>query len=131
MRRRCVTLINEKRDFAFGKKNSCWDWAKKRRLKVSENDVQILKTEFQGLEKRLIEWFDRVDKDIAEVKDRLKAIEKELHGPGNGKPGISIRLDRLEKAKHAALWIIRALTTALVIGLITHYFSLIEKLISK
>ena len=41
----------------------------------------------------------------------------------------NVRLDRLEKAKHAALWIIGALATALVAGLIAHYFSLTEKLV--
>ena len=36
----------------------------------------------QGLEKRLIERFDRVDKDIAEVKSKLDKIDDDIRGNG-------------------------------------------------
>ena len=98
---------------------------------MNESEVQVLRAEFQGFEKRVFERFDRVDKDFAEVKERLKAIENELHGSGNGKTGVVIRLDRLEKAKRAVFWVIGFLATAFLAGLIAHYFSLIEKLIGQ
>lgn len=75
--------------------------------------------------------FDNVEKDIHSIKKDLKKIKEEIHALGNGKPGIAYRVDRLEKLKNWALWIIGALATALVAGLIAHYFSLIEKLIGK
>ena len=98
---------------------------------MNESEVQVLRAEFQGFEKRVFERFDRVDEDFAEVKGRLKAIENELHGSGNGKTGVVIRLDRLEKAKSVAFWVICLFASALLAGGIAHYFSLIEQLIGK
>ena len=70
--------------------------------------------------------FDAVKEDLTEVKDRLKAIEKEIHSSGNGKPGISIRLDRLENLRKWLAWVI-PLLTALLVVFFNHYFSLLEK----
>lgn len=96
---------------------------------MSESEVQVLRSEFQGLEKRLIERLDRVDQDIAEVKGKLDKIDDDIRG--NGRVGINVRLDRLEKVKHTALWISGALATAFPSGLFAHHFSLIEKWIDK
>ena len=94
---------------------------------MNESEVQVLRAEFQGFEKRLIERFDRVDKDFAEVKERLKAIENELHGSGNGKTGVVIRLDRLEKLKNWVLIVAAIVATALLGGFFAHYFELLGK----
>ena len=66
--------------------------------------------------------FSKIHKDLKEINKILQ---------GNGKASMEVRMDRLEKLKNWALWIIGALATALVAGLIAHYFSLIEKLIGK
>ena len=94
---------------------------------MNESEVQVLRAEFQGFEKRVFERFDRVDKDFAEVKERLKAIENELHGSGNGKTGVIIRLDRLEKLKNWVLIVEAIVATALLGGFFAHYFELLGK----
>ena len=93
---------------------------------MSESEVQTLRTELQGLEKRLTERFDNVEKDLDEVKKRLKAIEKEIHSYGNGKLGISIRPDRLENLRKLLAWAI-PLLTALLIVFVGYYITLLEK----
>lgn len=40
---------------------------------MSESEVQVLRNEFQGLEKLLTERFDNIKKDFSDVKDRLKS----------------------------------------------------------
>lgn len=75
---------------------------------------------------RIDERFDNIKEDFAEVNKRLDAIEKELHGTGNGKPGISIRLDHLESLRKWLAWVI-PLLTALLVVFFNHYFSLLEK----
>ena len=54
---------------------------------MSESEVQVLRADFQGLEKRLAERFDR---EIGDVKKRLDKIEDDIGGLGNGKTGIGI-----------------------------------------
>ena len=94
---------------------------------MSESEVQVLRADFQGLEKRLAERFDR---EIGDVKKRLDKIEDDIGGLGNGKTGIEIRLDRLEKAqegakeskKNWASWII-PLAAALLGSLLGPFFA--------
>ena len=66
---------------------------------MSGSEVQTLRTEFQGLEKRLT---DRFDREIGDVKKRLDKIEDDIGGLGNGKTGIGVRLDRLENSQKSA-----------------------------
>ena len=73
--------------------------------------------------------FQRIKTRLDKIEVGLKKIDADIRG--NGRVGINVQLDRLEKAKHAALWIGGALATALLAGLIAHYFSLIEKWIGK
>lgn len=95
--------------------------------------------------------FRFIKEDLVDVKSRLENIEKELHGPGNGKPGISIRLDRLENSQKSAeeskknrasigirvdrseniknwfLALAAIVATASLGAFLTHYFSLLGK----
>ena len=100
--------------------------------RISESDIQKLRTEFQGLEKRLT---DRFDREMDDVKKRLDKIEDDIGSLSNGKPGIGVRLDRLENSqeskKNLVFWIIIPLPTVLLgsfLGaFLGHYFSLLEK----
>ena len=93
---------------------------------MSESEVNVLKVFLEERFARFDERFDNIKEDFDKVNRRLDAIEKELHGTGNGKPGISIRLDRLENFRKWIAWAI-PLLTALLIVFFNHYFSLLGK----
>ena len=94
---------------------------------MNEREIETI----EGLKVLIIERFDRIDKEFDDVKDRLGKIEEDVRGFGNGKPGIGVRLDRLEKAKVWIIGIIALVAASFLSGLIAHYFSLIEKLIGQ
>lgn len=41
----------------------------------------------------------RISESLADIRDRLTAIERHLNGNGDDHPGIKIRLDRLEQIR--------------------------------
>ena len=71
---------------------------------MSESVVNVLKIFLEERFARVDERFDNIKEDFAKVNKRLDAIERELHGAGNGKPGVSIRLDRLESLRKWLAW---------------------------
>lgn len=64
---------------------------------MSGSDFQIMKIEFQGVEKRLTDRFDRVDKDIADVKGKLDKIDDDIRE--NGRVGIIRSIGSFGKGK--------------------------------
>lgn len=68
--------------------------------------------------------YDRVCKDeFASIRAKLDRIDQAIRG--NGKPGIQLRLDRLEAAegvRSRLLWIIAASTVTLTIGAMCKLF---------
>ena len=93
---------------------------------MSESEVNVLKVFLEERFARFDERFDNIKEGFAKVNKRLDAIEKELHGTGNEKPVLSIRLDRLENLRKWVAWAI-PLLTALLVVFFNHYFSLLEK----
>ena len=74
---------------------------------MSDSEVQVLRTEFQGLEKRLTERFDQTEKhfdfqfkqiikQLKEMNSRSKDLDALLRGK-NGNPGMNGRLNHAEK----------------------------------
>ena len=93
---------------------------------MSDQEIKTL----EGLKVLIIKRCDGLEKDIGEVKVRLEKIETKLHVTGNGSPGISTRLDRLENAqkiakenkKNWASWII-PLVTVLIGSFLGAFFA--------
>ena len=71
--------------------------------------------------------FEHVDYRLNKIEDRLDTIEKDILGLGNGKPGIGLRLDRLEKLKNWVLIVAAIVVTALLGGFFAHYFESLGK----
>lgn len=62
---------------------------------MNEKDMTV-----RELKVSIDEQFKHVDFRLVKIESRLDTIEKDILGLGNGKPGIGVRLDRLEKAKN-------------------------------
>ena len=106
---------------------------------MSEPDMEIMTTNelkifVSGKIDALESHLNRMESDLKirldKIDETLKGIDEDIRGNG-GKVGINVRLDRLEKAKSVAFWVICLFASALLAGGIAHYFSLIEKLIGK
>ena len=101
---------------------------------MSESEVRGLRTEFQGLEKRLNERFEQsekqrdkrfneieshidekfkqIEKQLAKMDSRWEKIDESLRG--NGKTGINGRLYSLETLKPFFTWAIGITATGFV-----------------
>lgn len=105
---------------------------------MSEGEVQVLRAEFQGLQKRLIDRFDQTEKHRADLFDQtekhvdekfeqilnqLKETDQLLRGK-NGNPGMNGRLNHLEKMQKIFLGVF----LAGLAGFVVHYFGLIDRL---
>lgn len=112
---------------------------------MSEGEVQVLRSEFQGLEKRLIERFDQTEKhradlfkqtekhfdfqfnqivkQLEEMNSRSKDLDELLRGK-NGNPGMNGRLNHLEKMQKIFLGVF----LTILAGFVVHYFGLIDQL---
>ena len=101
---------------------------------MSEPDIEILTpNEFRifvtGKLDALEAHLNRMESDL---KTRLDKIDENLKGldediRGNGKDGIIVRLDRLEKWKNGVLIVVSIVITALLGGFFAHYFELLGK----
>ena len=78
---------------------------------MSESEVQTLMAEFSGLEKLLTERFDNIEKDFADVKDRLKRAK--------------------ESKKKLVVWIIILLLTILLSSFLGAFFAPYFSLLGK
>lgn len=114
---------------------------------MSDSEVQVLRSEFQGLEKRLTERFDmsekhredlfkqtekhfdsqfaQIIKQLEEMNSRSKDLDDLLRGK-NGNPGMNGRLNHAEKMQKIFLGVF----LAGLAGFVVHYLGLIEKLMN-
>ena len=98
---------------------------------VTPNEIRISITEkLNSLEAHLNRMESEMNTRFDKIDRTLKGLDEDIRGNG-GKIGINVRLDRLEKAKSVAFWVICLFASALLAGGIAHYFSLIEQLIGK
>ena len=84
-----------------------------------------LKTRIDGLEAVIEERFKQSERHMDKLELGLSELDKFLRG--NGKAGVNVRLDRLEKAKNWFLIMAAIVITALLGALFSHYFELLEK----
>ena len=114
---------------------------------MNEPEAQKLRTEFQGVEKRLDgletrlnerldqsekqrdERFDKIEARLASIDESLKKLDEDIRG--NGKDGLNVRIARLETIKNWVVWIIPLtivpLITAVLGAFVAHYFELLGK----
>ena len=90
-----------------------------------KTEVGKLETRIDGLETVIEERFKQSEKHMDKLEFGLSELDKFLRG--NGKPGVNVRLDRLEKAKNWFLIMAAIVITALLGALFSHYFQLLEK----
>lgn len=69
---------------------------------MSENTIE-------GLKLLIDEWFKQIDKHLEKMDSRLKTMEEFLRD--NGKPGINVRINRLEKFRNL-LWAVFVIVLA-------------------
>ena len=89
---------------------------------MNESDMTV-----RELKVSIDKQFEHVDYRLNKIEDRLDTIEKDILGFGNGKPGIGLRLDRLEKLKNWVLIVSSIVIAALLGGFFAHYFELLGK----
>ena len=99
------------------------------RIGQVETRIGKLETRIDGLETVIEERFKQSERHMDKLELGLSELDKFLRG--NGKAGVNVRLDRLEKAKVWIIGIIALVAASFLSGLIAHYFSLIEKLIGQ
>ena len=90
-----------------------------------ETEVGKLETRIDGLETVIEERFKQSEKHMDKLEIGLSELDKFLRG--NGKAGVNVRLDRLEKAKNWFLIMAAIVITALLGAFFAHYFELLEK----
>ena len=90
-----------------------------------ETEVGKLDTRIDGLETVIEERFKQSEKHMDKLELGLSELDKFLRG--NGKAGVNVRLDRLEKAKNWFLIVAAIVITALLGAFFAHYFELLEK----
>ena len=87
---------------------------------MSDNEVQVLQTEFQGLEKSLKDLFKQTEKHVdgkfEQILNQLKETDELLRGNA-GNPGMNGRLNHVEKMQKIFLAVF-----------VAHYFGLIDQL---
>lgn len=90
-----------------------------------ETEVGKLETRIDSLETVIEERFKQSEKHMDKLELGLSELDKFLRG--NGKAGVNVRLDRLEKAKNWFLIMAAIVITALLGAFFAHYFELLEK----
>ena len=83
-----------------------------------EGKIGNLENHLNRMESEMNTRFDKID-------ETLKGIDEDIRG--NGKVGINVRLDRLEKLKNWVLIVSSIGITALLGGFFAHYFELLGK----
>lgn len=87
--------------------------------------IDQLETRIDSLETVIEERFKQSEKHMDKLEIGLSELDKFLRG--NGKAGVNVRLDRLEKAKNWFLIMAAIVITALLGAFFAHYFELLEK----
>ena len=90
-----------------------------------KTEVGKLDTRIDGLETVIEERFKQSERHMDKLGLGLSELDKFLRG--NGKAGVNVRLDRLEKAKNWFLIMAAIVITALLGAFFAHYFELLEK----
>ena len=68
---------------------------------------------------------DALREDVKELKDAVTALDHQIRG--NGKPGLILRVDRLERAQASRKWLQRTAIGAMFTLAAERLFSLIWK----
>ncbi len=101
---------------------------------MSEPDMEIMTTnelkifvsgKIDALENHLNTMESDLKIRLDKIDGTLKGLDEDIRG--NGKDGINVRLDRLEKLKNWVLIVASIGITALLGGFFAHYFELLGK----